>query len=254
MRLWCSSREQQLVCASCCVHCSCRSPTLGVAVPQGWTNHATHQTHRPLLMMSFLHRLAFKSVMAAKKESIAKRMELDDQMEQTLRRLIPPESLLRLNPRLPSRKSRVEPCCSASSKTTRLSQLFFLNGTQEPQITRCTTILPTPRSVPPVVLIRGALSRHVVFRQPSILYYGPCWQTFADSLTQVPSSSPTWTTGTLGSSRNTCYKTFVLIATATRSVNLELQPSKIQTWRAPCQDPIHAEQNHTQLSWRTPLN
>ena len=36
-------------------------------------------------------------------------------------------------------------------------------------------------------------------------------------------------------------QTFVLIAAATRSVNLELQPSKIQLWRASCQDPITAE-------------
>ena len=32
-------------------------------------------------------------------------------------------------------------------------------------------------------------------------------------------------------------QTFSLITAATRSVNLELQPSKIQVWRASCQDP-----------------
>ena len=36
-------------------------------------------------------------------------------------------------------------------------------------------------------------------------------------------------------------QTFVLITAATRSVNLELQPSKIQIWKASCQDPIPPE-------------
>ena len=36
-------------------------------------------------------------------------------------------------------------------------------------------------------------------------------------------------------------ETFALMAVATRSVNLELQPSKIQVWRASCQDPIPPE-------------
>ena len=36
-------------------------------------------------------------------------------------------------------------------------------------------------------------------------------------------------------------QTFALIKAATRSVNLELQPSKVQIWRASCQDPIPAE-------------
>ena len=36
-------------------------------------------------------------------------------------------------------------------------------------------------------------------------------------------------------------QTFALMAVATRSVNVELQPSKIQVWRASCQDPISAE-------------
>ena len=36
-------------------------------------------------------------------------------------------------------------------------------------------------------------------------------------------------------------ETFVLIAAATRSVNFELQPSKVQVWRASCPDPISQE-------------
>ena len=36
-------------------------------------------------------------------------------------------------------------------------------------------------------------------------------------------------------------QTFALMVTATRSVNLELQPSKIQVWSASCPDPIPPE-------------
>ena len=44
--------------------------------PQGWPSRTPRQTHRgghlPLLLMSFLRRLALKSFMTAKKESVAK--------------------------------------------------------------------------------------------------------------------------------------------------------------------------------------
>ena len=43
--LGCSSQAQQPVCARCCTHCSRISPTLCVTAPQGWTDHATRQTH-----------------------------------------------------------------------------------------------------------------------------------------------------------------------------------------------------------------
>ena len=105
--------------------------------------------------------------------------------DQFLAEADPSESLLRLNSRLPSKMPRVGPCCSASSKTTRISQLSFPHGTQDPQSTECTSILPAPKSVPTVVLIREALSRQVVFRWPLILHYGPCWQTSADCMTQA---------------------------------------------------------------------
>ena len=36
-------------------------------------------------------------------------------------------------------------------------------------------------------------------------------------------------------------QTSALITAATRSVNLQLQPSKVQIWKASCQDPIHPE-------------
>ena len=60
------------------------------------------------------------------------------------------------------------------------------------------------------------------------------------------------------STKPLAWGTLALIATATRSVNLELQPSKIQVWRASCQDPpsriARQDQTHPQLSRRTPPN
>ena len=88
-----------------------------------------------------------------------------------------------------------------------------------------------------MVLIKDALSQHVVSRLHLTPYYGPCWQTFADSMTQVPSHLPTWTTGTCGSSRSICYKLLKSL--------LALQPSKIQLWKASCQDPLPPELQDT---------
>ena len=102
--------------------------------------------------------------------------------------------------------SRVEPCCTVSSKTTRTLQPYSPNGTQAPQSTGCTTILPTRKSVPTVVSIKDVLFRHVVFRQPLIPYFGQYLQKFTDSTTQVPSFLPSWMTGICGSNLSTCHK------------------------------------------------
>ena len=95
-------------------------------------------------------------------------------------------------------------------------------------------------SVPTVALIKDVLSRLVVSRRPLILYSGQYWQRFADSMTQVPSSLSTWMSGTWVKPQY-LLQTFDLITVAIRSVNLELQPSKVQIWKASCQDPIPGE-------------
>ena len=120
---------------------------------------------------------------------------------------------------------------------TRISQPSFPNGTQAPQSTGCTVTLPTPKSVPTVVVI----GQHVDFRRPSILFYGSYWQTFANSTTQVPSFFAYLDDWYVWIKPQYLVQTFVLIAAATRTVKLELQPSKVQIWRASCQDPIPPE-------------
>ena len=105
-------------------------------------------------------------------------------------------------------------------QSDRTSQLSFPNGTLERQSTGCTTTLRTQRSAPTVALIRDVLFRPVVSLRPLILSSVSCWQTSAGCMTQVPSSLPNWTTGT---------------------VNLELQPSRVHVWRASCRDPIPHE-------------
>ena len=119
--------------------------------------------HRPLLMMSFLRRMALKSVMAATKESVAMcagplqysvgKPDGANTMIKTItsRKLTPPESLLLLTSKLPSRMSLGEPCCTVSSKPMRILLLSSPSGTPAPQSTGCTTILPAPKSVPTAV-------------------------------------------------------------------------------------------------------
>ena len=120
-----------------------------------------------------------------------------------------------------------------------IEQLFSLGATLVPLSTGCTTTLLTPKSVPPAGLIRDVLCRRVAFQRPLTLYSGPLWQTSADYMIQVPSSLPTWTTGTCGSKRTTYCRHSLL--SLQPPVNFALQPTKIQVWRASCQDPIPPE-------------
>ena len=130
----------------------------------------------------------------------------------------------------------------------RISQQSCPNGTQEPQNTGCTTILPALRSVPTVEWIRDVLSRRVVSLRPltvlrSVLadicrLHEPGAKLFANR-----DDWYVWI------KRQHLIQTFALIAAAARSVNLELQPSKIQLWRASGRDPIpHGLQDKIKLT------
>ena len=166
-------------------------------------------------------------------------------------RLIPRESLLRSTSKLPSRMSLAEPCCSASNKKTRILHPSFPNGTQVPQSTGCTTLRPTPKSAQTVVLIRDALFQHVVFRRPWTLYSSPLWQTSAGYMIQVPSSLPTWTTGTCGSNRSTCCRHLSSWQQPPDQSTLNCSPPRFS-----CPDPNSHELQYKvkltlTLSWRT---
>ena len=84
-------------------------------------------------------------------------------------------------------------------------------------------------------LDQGCLSLRVTLQRPLIQLYDLCWRTSDGCSMMAPNSSPTSMTGTFGSSRIAALK---LISAATRSINLELQPSKIQVWIASCPDPV----------------
>ena len=139
--------------------------------------------HRPLLMMSFLRRLALKSVMAAKKESVAK---CAGPLQYGVGRPDGANTMIKTIQFAEADPSRVlgaldlkaalmflgGPCCLASNKTTLILQPSSPNGTQVPQSTGCTRTLRTPKSVPTVVLIKDVFFRHVVFRLPLIQNFG----------------------------------------------------------------------------------
>ena len=161
--------------------------------------------HRPLLKMSFLRRLALKSVMAAKKESVTKcagplqygvgRPDGTNTMIKTIQYLA---GALRR----PSRMSRGVPCSTALSALTLTSLLSSPDGTLSLQSTGCTSSPLMPRSVPIVVWIKDVLSLHVALLLPSTRSHDSCWLISADCSMMVPGSLPTSLTGTVGSSHS----------------------------------------------------
>ena len=118
----------------------------------------------PLLMMSFLRRLALKSVMAAKKESVAKcagpfqygvgRPDGANTMIKTIQYLA-----------LLSRMSPAVPCYAALLKPMQTSQQSIPGGTQVQRNIECTMNRPTPKSLPTVGWIRDVPYQHVVSLQ-----------------------------------------------------------------------------------------
>ena len=132
----------------------------------------TTGSHRLLLMMSFLRRIALKSVMAAKQESVAKCAgplqygvgcpDGANTMIKTIQLCTeadPTRVLLPLISRRPFRTCRDVPCFTTSSKTTRTLLLSPPDGTLEIPRTRSTWSPLAQRSAPTVELIKDC-SRH----------------------------------------------------------------------------------------------
>ena len=124
--------------------------------------------HRPLLMMSFLRRLDLKSVMAAKKESVAKcagplqygvgRPDGANTMVKAIQYLAetdPTRVLVALD--LKAAIQNVSRRAMLNSTLIQTSLVSSPNGTQAPPSTGCTSSPPTPRSLPPVVLFNDVL-------------------------------------------------------------------------------------------------
>ena len=198
--------------------------------------------HRPLLMMSFLRRLALKSVRAAKNESVAKcagplqygvgRPDGANTMIKTIQYLAEAE---------PSKMCLAEQCCTVSRKPMRILQLSSLSGTPATRSTDCTTILPTPRLVPTVGWIRAVLCQRVAFQLPlTPLLRSVLAQlcTHYDSGAKLLAYLDDWY---LWIKPQYLLQTIAVITTATRSVNLAPQSTKTQVWKGSCQDTIPPE-------------
>ena len=95
--------------------------------------------------------------------------------------------------------SRDAPCSTALKILIQTSLLLQMVHGESPS-TRCTSSPPTPRSMPTMVLIKGALSPHAASLRPLTRSFGLCRPISADYLMMVPSSLPTLMTGTFGSS------------------------------------------------------
>ena len=169
-------------------------------------------------MMSFLCRLALKSAMAAKKESVAQcagpfqyvvgRLDGANTSIKTIQYLAEADTsrvLVALD-----LKSGLPKCVSPNfavqyrpSRCGSCSCLFQMDYT--PRSTECTTTLPTPKSVPTMGWIRVVLCQRVDFQLPLTLYSGQFWRTL-HTLRLTCHALPTWTIGTFGSSGSTCYK------------------------------------------------
>ena len=180
--------------------------------------------HRPLLIMSFLRRLALTSVMAAKKESVAKCARLLKKTKQYLGSLLP------LASRLPSRLCLGDPCCTVSRKPMRILLLSSPSGTPAPQSTECIETQPTTKSVPTVVWIRVVLCQRVDCQQLLTQYSVQSWRSFAHITTHD------WY---LWIKPQYLLQTIAAITAATRSVNLALQTTRHKCGKALARTPFH---------------
>ena len=159
--------------------------------------------NRPLLMMSFLHRLALKSAMAAKKESVARcagplqygvgRPDGANTMIKTIQCLAEAESLLLLTSKRPSKMCLGNRCGSCSC----LLQVVHRHHRAQDAPRLCLHQNQCQQE-----WIRVVLCQRVDFQRPLTLYSGPLWQTSAGYTIQALISLPTLTTGTCGSNRS----------------------------------------------------
>ena len=169
--------------------------------------------------MSFLRRLALKSVMAAKKESVAKcagplqcgvgRPDGANTMIKTIQYLAEGDNsrvLVALDLKAAFQYVSRRAMIHSMLKLTLTLQQSFPDGTQAPRNIECTTILPTPKSLPTVGLIRVVLCQHVDSQQLLTQHFAQSWRSFALFTTQAPNSLPTLTIGTCGSNRNASYR------------------------------------------------
>ena len=203
--------------------------------------------------MSFLCRLALKSVIAAKKESVAKcagplqygvGTDGANTMIKTIQYLAEADNsrvLVALDLKAAFKMSLAELCYAASLKLTRTLLRSFPSGTPAPRSTECTMNWPTPKSLPTVGWIRVVLCQRVDFQLSLTQYFFQSWRSFAriyDSGAKLFAYLDDWY---LWIKPQFLLQTIAVITAATRSVNLALQSTKPQVWKGSCQDPIPPE-------------
>ena len=175
--------------------------------------------HRPLLMMSFLRRLALKSVMAAEKESVAKcagplqygvgRPVGANTMIKTIQYLAEADNsrvLVALDLKAAFQNvSRRAMLYSIAQTDADLAAVFskWYTGTTEHRMHYDSAYTKISANSG---WIRVVLCQRVDFHLPLTLYSGQFWRSFARITTQALNSLPSWTTGTCGSNHSTYYR------------------------------------------------
>ena len=163
--------------------------------------------HRTLLMMPFLRRLALKSVMAAKKESVAKcagplqygvgRPDGANTMIKTIQYLAEADNsrvLVALDLKAAFQNVSQSNAVQTDADLAAVFSLWYTGTTG----TECITIQPTPKLVPTVGWIRVVHCQRVDSQLSLTLYFVQSWRSFAHIMTQALNSSPTWTIGICG--------------------------------------------------------
>ena len=210
--------------------------------------------HRPLLMMSFLRILALKSVMAAKKESVAKcagpfqygvgRPDGANTMIKTIQYLAEADNsrvLVALDLKAAFQNvSRRAMLHSIAQTDTDLAAVFsrWYTGTTEHRVhydsayTKITANSGVDQGCPLSACGFSAVvdpTLHSIMTELCTLY---------DSGAQLFAYLDDWY---LWIKPQCLLQTIAVITTATRSVNLALQSTKTQVWKGSCQDPIPPE-------------
>ena len=205
--------------------------------------------HKQLPMKSFFRRLALKSVMAAKKESVAKcagpfqygvgKPDGANTMIKTIKYLAETDNsrvLVVLGLKAAFQNvSRGAMLHSIAQTDTNLAAVFSrwytgFNGTSNAL---------RLKSLPTVGWIRVVLYQLVVSLQLLTQHFIQSLLSFAFSTTQAPNSSPTSMIGTCGSSRNASYRQLLLSQPLPDQSVLLHRPPKIKTGKALARIPFH---------------
>ena len=208
--------------------------------------------NRPLLMMSFIRRLALKSVMAAKKESVAKcggplqygvgRPDGANTMIKTIQYLAEADNsrvLVALDLKAAFQNVfRSAMLYSIAQTDADLAAVFseWYTGTTEHRMhyDSAYTKISAKSSMD-----QGCLCQREDFQWPSTLYSAPLWQTSADIRSRCRAFLPTWTTGTCGSNHSGYYRQSLSSQQPPDQSTLLNSPPRYKCGKALARTPFH---------------